>query len=219
MFIITDSNKGGGLLAIVAIIGPDGSGKTTQAKIIANTLKKNNYNVVYIQPTFFLLNIILNNKNISKFIISPRKIKTCNESKIKKMNIKKIFIALFGYPYALVTYVVMKIYFKNKLIICDRFFYQFFFDIYGVWAEKIIRYFPQPNISFFLDGDLDTFYLRMSDSYDASVDKNYYSQVLSLYRIISEKYSFEVLNTKNSIDEISGTILTHIIKKINKDFL
>lgn len=205
-------------MTLVAIIGTDGSGKTTQAKMIVTKLKEAKIDVVYIQPIFFILNILLNKKEIKSFSISPRKTRTSQINKAEKKT-HELFSILLGYPYAIATYIIMKIYYRNKLVICDRYFYQFFFDIYGDWTESVMKYFPRPDITFFLDGDLDTFYSRMSSSYDSSVEREYYSKVLGLYRAASDKYSFERLNTKKSIDEINNLIFIHIINSCRRSDL
>ena len=210
-------------MTLVAIIGTDGSGKTTQSKMIVNKLKNAKIDVVYIQPIFFIFNILLNNKNIKSFVVSPRKIRTSQTKNNKKKKVvmlsQKLFSVLLGYPYAIITYITMKIYFRDKLIICDRYFYQFFFDIYGDWTEDIIKYFPRPDITFFLDGNLDTFYSRMSSSYDSSVEITYYSKVLNLYRTVSSKYLFEKLDTKKSVDEINNTIFDYLINSLRRSDL
>ena len=78
---------------------------------------------------------------------------------------------------------VIKFYLSwNKIVVCDRYFYQFFFDLFGGLSKKVIRVFPKPDITFFLDGDLDVFYSRINSPSDAMVSRDYYMSATNLYR-------------------------------------
>ncbi|MCK4251788.1 hypothetical protein KAX97_10090, partial [candidate division WOR-3 bacterium] len=173
----------------MAIKGVDGSGKTTQAKMLVDRLKKNGYETMYVQPVYVLLDLIHLGKE-DKNSVSPRRARVSEISNKKLSIMRRALMGLFGYLYALVTYIFIKFTSRNKIIVCDRYFYQFFFDLFGNWSESIIKFFPRPDIAFFLDGDLDLFYSRMDNSFDASVSRDYYSEVINLYKKISQKYGF-----------------------------
>lgn len=203
----------------MAIEGIDGSGKTTQAKMLVDRLKKGGYKTVYAQPVFVLLNILTRSKGNDVTPISPRKARTSQMSNSdkhrKRFFSKKIFMTLLGYPYALATYVFMKVYLsRNKIVVCDRYFYQFFFDLFGNWSGKIVRFFPKADITFFLEGDLDIFYSRMDDSFDAHVSKDYYSEVINLYRRISQKYVFVQIDAKLNKEAINDIIFMRLTKEV-----
>ncbi len=203
----------------MAIEGVDGCGKTTQAKMLVDRLKKRGYKAMYVQPVFILLNILARSKGNGVALISPRKARTSQRSDLdnhgKRFFSKNIFMVLLGYPYALATYLFMKFYLsRNKIVVCDRYFYQFFFDLFGNWSEKVIKFFPRPDITFFLDGDLDLLYSRMDDSFDAHVSKDYYSMVINLYRRISQKYSFIQIDANLNKEVINDIIFMHLTKKM-----
>ena len=167
----------------MAIEGVDGCGKTTQAKMLVDRLNKNGYKATYVRPVYVLLNFI-RLKEEDKNSVSPRRARV-SEISNKKSIIRKALMGLLGYPYALATYIFMKFYLgRNKIIVCDRYFYQFFFDLFGTQGESAINFFPRLDITFFLDGDLDLFYSRMDNSFDVSVGRNYYAEVITLYRRI-----------------------------------
>ena len=174
---------------------------------------------MYVQPVFVLLNILTRSKGNDVTPISPRKTRTSqmsNSDKHRKTFFsRKLFMGLFCYPYALATYIFMKVYLsRNKIVVCDRYFYQFFFDLFGNWSENIIRIFPKPVITFFLDGDLDLFYSRMDNSFDASVGRDYYTNVLNLYRRISQKYSFIQIDANLDKEAINDILFMHLIKEM-----
>ena len=202
----------------MAIEGIDGCGKTTQAKMLVDRLKKEGYKAMYVQPVFVLLNILARSKGNDVAPISPRKIRTSKMSDSdkheKRFFFKKLFMSFLGYPYAVATYIFMKFTGRNKIIICDRYFYQFFFDLFGNWSEKIIKFFPKPDITFFLDGELDFFYSRMDDSFDAHVSKDYYSEVINLFRKVSQKYGFIQIDAKLDKEAINDIIFMHLLKEM-----
>ena len=198
-------------MVIIAIVGPDGCGKTTQAKMLVDRLKKEGHETTYVRPVYALIDLIhLGNKN--KNLVSPRRARVREISNKKSANMRKALMCLVGYVYALTTYMFMKFQCRNKIIVCDRYFYQFFFDLFGEFSEKVVRIFPRPDITFFLNGDLDIFYSRMDDSFDASVGRDYYTDVLNLYRKISRKYVFIQIDANLNKEAINDVIFMHLIK-------
>ena len=206
--------------AIVAIVGPDGCGKTTQAKMLVDRLKNKGYNAIYVRPVFILLNALTRSKDNTVLPISPRETCTSKMSDSHKLRRTfsswKIFMNLLGYPYALATYIFMKFHLsRNKIVVCDRYFYQFFFDLFGDFSEKMMKIFPKPDITFFLDGNLELFYSRMDNSFDASVGRDYYMGVLNLYRGISQKYDFIQIDANLYKEAINDILFMHLIKEMN----
>jgi len=197
----------------VAIEGIDGCGKTTQAKMLVDRLKKEEYETMYIRPVYVLLDLIRLGGGVEKSV-SPRRARASNK---KSSVLQRVVMSLFGYPYAIVTYIYMKLTSRDKIIVCDRYFYQFFFDLFGKLSEKVIRIFPKADITFFLDGNLDLFYSRMKKSFDVSVDRDYYTEVLNLYRRISQKYGFIQIDANLEREKINDIIFHTIKEKIEAE--
>ena len=192
--------------------------------MLVDRLGNNGYKVVYVQPIFILLNILACSENKNITLISPRVISTslmndANERR-KSIFIKKMFIGLLGYPHALATYLFMKFHLsRNKIVVCDRYFYQFFFDLFGNLSGKIVKVFPKADVTFFLDGDLDLFYSRMDNSFDASVGRDYYTESINLYRRISQKYGFIQIDANLNKEAINDILFTHLIKEMKEGLL
>lgn len=198
---------------IIAIEGMDGSGKTTQAKLLTKKLKERGYEAKYIETTFFLLKIIssLVNRNIEDVLPSPRKNKV-NEKDSSKSNkiIRKILIGISGYFYALITVTIIAIRYHEKIVICDRFFYQFFYDLFQNKSLKILNHFPKPDIVFLLDIDLNEARSRMTDSFDKNTDNIYFVNVRKFFYILSDEFAFTIIKSSGKIEEVNNEIMTHL---------
>ena len=205
-------------MTIVAIIGPDGCGKTTQATMLVDRLVDRGHEAIYVRPVFVLLNILTRSKNNDTSPISPRETRTSKTSDSHghewAFSPRRVFMCLLGYPYALATYILIKFYLSRaKIVVCDRYFYQFFFDLFGDWSETVIKFFPRPDITFFIDGDLDLFYSRMDDSFDVSVSRRYYTGVLDLYRNTSKRYGFIQMDANLDKESINNSIFRQLIER------
>ena len=169
-------------MSIYAIIGLDGSGKTTQATMLVDRLQKKGYDAIYVRPTYFLLSHILKLKLDNIPFISPRKDRAvkreCSGKKLSK--VRTLLMAPLGYLYVLVTRFCMGIVSRNKIIVCDRYFYQFLYDLFGKSSNKVVRFLPKPDATFLLNTSLDVLYPRMQGSFDRTVCENYYIAVFNL---------------------------------------
>lgn len=181
--------------------------------MLVDRLKKEEYETMYIRPVYVLLDLIRLGGGVEKSV-SPRRARASNK---KSSVLQRVVMSLFGYPYAIVTYIYMKLTSRDKIIVCDRYFYQFFFDLFGKLSEKVIRIFPKADITFFLDGNLDLFYSRMKKSFDVSVDRDYYTEVLNLYRRISQKYGFIQIDANLEREKINDIIFHTIKEKIEAE--
>jgi thymidylate kinase len=198
----------------VAIEGIDGSGKTTQAMMLVNRLNKNEYRADYVRPIYVLADWIpFLNSNEDK--ISPRKARTSHKSCEGVTSGKHILICIFVYAYSLMSYLALIYLGRNgRIIVCDRFFYQFFFDTFGKSADKLLRIFPKADITFILKDNINNLINRMIDPFDISVDKSYYILTLDRYSKLSKRCGFtEIdasLNPKKINDKMFFPILNHI---------
>lgn len=200
-------------MVIVAIEGIDGCGKTTQAKMLVDRLERNGCPAIYVRPLYFILDHFCPKE--AQNLVSPRKNRISQFSNRKSLVTRKAILGLLGFFYAITTYMLMKFHFRNKIVVCDRYFYQFFYDLFGKWSEYIVKVFPKPEITLFLDGDLKLFYSRMSNSFDAFVSTDYYARLLDLYKRISQKHGFIKIDAsldRETINEAIHMHLTHFMR-------
>ena len=137
-------------MSIIAIIGPDGCGKTTQARLLVDRLNREGYKAIYVNPNYFLINSMFRTK-LHNIFFSPRRNRT-NSLKSSRNIIAKarsLLSALLCYLYALLSRGYMAFVAKHKIIVCDRYFYQFFYDLFGDLSNRVSNFFPRPDLHFF----------------------------------------------------------------------
>lgn len=216
-------------MLIIALIGIDGCGKTTQAKMLLSRLTNEGFHALYIQPILSFLNLPILSKIKENSCISPRINATKEFSKSekghshkKKNLIKKWFFIFFGYFYAICSYLLIRLFSSNNIVICDRFFYQFFYDIYGEHALMVSRFFPRPNLVFFLDIQPELAYSRMASEYDTSIKMDYYSSVTEFYNKLNKYYSFKKMDANVGQDGLNEKIFLYtrqfILKKHSQEY-
>lgn len=192
---------------ILAIEGLDGSGKTTQSKMLVQRLNGAGHEAVYIRP----LHLFIKGDSASARI-SPRRARTAGANIFKK-----ILLAISGYFYALACYLKMRLGSgRGKVIVCDRYFYQFFFDLFGRFGARIPAIFPRPDIAFFLTGEPEAFYARMTSPSDRAIDRGYYQMTGKLFDILSEKYGFIKIDAGLSQEEVNDAIFGHLLGRLEK---
>lgn len=192
---------------IVAIEGLDGSGKTTQAMMLVERLKGAGYNAVYVRPLY----IFIGEKKVSDGI-SPRR------ARVGGSNIfKRVALGIAGYLYALACYLKMRFApGKGKVIVCDRYFYQFFFDLFGRSGASVAAMFPRPDIVFFLTAELNTLYSRMAGISDRAVERDYYQATGQLYDALSEEHGFIRIDAGLGREEVNDVIFEHLSGRLGK---
>ena len=195
---------------IFAIIGIDGSGKTTAAKILTKNIKKNKINSVYIAPfryIFFdkMLNII------------KRKISSKRNKNPFLVVTKKPFFMRFWPLLALFDnwlYYFLKIkplVLRGKTIICDRYFFDFAisFEYYGYTCNivsKIYLFFmPKPDKTVLLDVYPEIAKKRETGD---SHSLEFFMEQRERYLSLAKKRNFLIINGNKSINEIQNKMIS-----------
>ena len=165
----------------IAIVGPDGSGKTTQAKLLVERLQAAGYDAQYVHALYYLSDTIPYADRLRKHL-GPRKTRTQASRHGLCYLIRRVLFGLVGFWFALLTIGIVSVLVRNKrqVVVFDRYYHQFFYDVYGPASIPLSRLLPQPWRMIYLDADLSTVQTRM-DTGDKAVDRQYYATVISLY--------------------------------------
>ncbi len=192
---------------IIAIEGLDGSGKTTQARMLVEMLNGAGHQAMYIRPLFIFVK-----EGSASDRISPRR------ARVGGSNIfRRAVLGVAGYLYALACYFKMRFGMgRGKVIVCDRYFYQFFFDLFGRSGARVAAAFPRPDMVFFLSAELNTLCSRMTSMSDRAVDRGYYQATGQLFDILSEKHGFINIDASLSQETVSDIIFGHLSGRLEK---
>lgn len=165
---------------IVAIVGPDASGKTTQARLLTERLQADGYDARYIHGLYHFSDAFPYATQIRKRI-GPRKLRT-DRQKSNGLTIQmfRMLFDWFSYIFALATIVFVTVRSRNQIIVFDRYYHQFFFDVYGPRSVSLSRSLPTPWKTIYLDGELAVLRPRMN-TLDRAVDATYHTKVIDHY--------------------------------------
>ena len=170
------------LARTIAIVGPDGSGKTTQAELLVERLQAAGYDAQYVHALYYLSDIVPYAGRLRRRI-GPRKTRTQDLRTYGPLYLaRRVLFGVFGFWFALLTIGLVSVKFRNtnRVVVFDRYYHQFFYDVYGPSSIPLARLLPQPWRIIYLDADLPTVQTRMG-TVDRAVDAQYYVTVLNLY--------------------------------------
>lgn len=196
-----------------AIIGPDGSGKTTLIKLFSSYLKKLNleYNIIH----FYHENIVY--KILKKFgyddtesVPASVVYKRSRVHALKKRERGTPFLlALFRFTDSLIQYYSAVFLNRKSLIIFDRFFYDYLvsFEFLNVSKREIFKsWIPRVNKVFLLIADPAIAYKRKPEN-----DLESFAETSGIYKKIARDYKIPFTDTtKKEPLEVLGLFLEKI---------
>lgn len=175
--------------------------------MLTERLNAAGHQAAYIRPLFIFMK-----EGSASERISPRR------ARVGGSNIgKRVALGVAGYFYALACYFKMRFGMgRGKVIVCDRYFYQFFFDLFGRSGARVAAAFPKPDMVFFLSAELNTLYSRMTSVSDRAVDRGYYQETAKLFDLLSEKQGFIRVDASLSQEAVSDVIFKHLSGRLEK---
>jgi thymidylate kinase len=182
VFQIDQIKKERRLAYIIAIVGPDASGKTTQANLLTERLQASGYDARYVHGLYYFSNVFPR-ANQFREKVGPRQLRTKSQEKegLLYRGFRTLF-SWFGYLFALVTVLFVSLWYRDQIVVFDRFYHQFFYDIYGSTGIRLSRTLPTPWRIIYLEAEFDTIRPRLS-TVDKSAANSYYEAVVDHYAI------------------------------------
>jgi thymidylate kinase len=204
---------------IVALMGNDGTGKTSLANQLEVELSKKGYVVKYYN-TFehFLLKYLIS-------IIFKFKTAISIKAKPKVNNIHSVNSTLFLKCWTYVVYfdcVVFYLYLifrKKRINILDRYFYDFLISYEELnctskLTAKLFLTLPKPEIIYILKVDPQSAYERNKCKKDSwRFDIEYFNKMNAKYVRMAKTKQIKVINTKESIDTLTSNLKDEIIQR------
>lgn len=214
---------------IVAFTGIDGSGKTTQAKLLFEILEKNNVRADFIrskwEPT--ILRPLINRwKRRSSADITGVSNNDADGKKRKQrlLNIpliRHLWLAAFFLDYGLQIFLKIRSrLFSSGLIISDRIYYDSIIDQAvnlgekkSILLDKLDSFwmgivFPKPDIVLYIDCPEDIAFSRKRDKYTPNIE--YLTDRRRLYLELADRYSWVKINGTLPVEKIAADIKKRI---------
>ncbi len=167
--------------------------------------------MTYLRPVFVLSNILFPSKRVSP--PSARQLATKEDRNRNLIGLGYFFL---GLPYVIVSAIYIHLITdKHRICVCDRYFYQFLYDIYGDNSRKILKIIPKGDATILLTTEVDKCYARMESS-DAEVKSDYYNRVQNYYLDLSEEIGFYMIDAAQDAETINQKIINYLKEKIDR---
>lgn len=191
---------------IIAFMGIDGSGKTSISKSIEQNLKQMGKNVKYrAEFSYTALDFL------QKTFLKNKFYRTRKQFLTRKRKISGIFKI---WPYlvfldCLVTYLKCRIFSRRKIIIFDRYFYDYIIAFEGLgeksrFVRRMFLSIPKPDVGFLLDVSPQIAYERRKDIHNEDIE--WFTMWRNKYLELNQKLNFKVVSSEKpfeaKIDEI-----------------
>lgn len=200
-------------MRLIAIVGADGMGKTTQAELLAQRLVESGHDVAQVQPLLVLFNPWGDDaaSPMGK-ALSPRLRRAhADHTGAGRLSPARLLRALVGISYAVASYAFLRARFRRReILVCDRYFYQYFYDLLGSPAKGLSLTFPRPDDAFWLDGTPELVLLRTADENLEGDWHPYYESLMRYYEDIAGPLRFIRIDAEAPVAEVNDRIWGHL---------
>ena len=219
------SRHGKGLFLV--IIGPDGSGKTTVAEAIISFWEETFHKVPFyihgdfsVLPRLKILRILLAKISGRKLPPDTDYTKKHSGAKIVPHSLYKslLYLSYYFWDYILGHFKILIAKGSNRLVIADRYFYDYFFLRGNMklphWLLRLLSCFiPKPDLTVFLDADAEIIYARKNELTIDEIERQ--QAILGKIKWLP---NFIIIDTHNGISQTVEQVKISMMQSISSRF-
>jgi thymidylate kinase len=202
----------------ICFIGIDGSGKTAHAQALLKALSERNLNVIHVSPRSSLMYLLLPGRLrrlVRKIHVRPRNLIMQKMKVFPRVNIFMNFLIIPILIYALLTYLLtIKPLLEEFVVVCDRYFYDLLFGIFGKKALLLVGVLPKPYLGILLDLPVNQAFARMHDMEDKRVPYDFYEKLRKWYIVLAKQQGFLIVDSTDEFEKVHKKILDFSIQKL-----
>jgi dTMP kinase len=218
-------NKG----LIISFSGLDGSGKTTQMKLLMDRLRELNYPIKYNYVRFACtkrinkIKSVLEKNNDESYSIANAQAE--NDDDLKKDSIFRRLYLYIAYLDLILEYLIIRFHKKQgHVVICDRYYW----DCYVIFQYKEIfkpidkyiwshikRIALEPDIPLYFKISAEDAYQRIMDREDDFESLSRLKKRIELYEKVELTVNWEIIDATKPIEEIQNRIWNEVQEVIS----
>lgn len=206
---------------IVAIIGADGSGKSTVAEDLTAALRKKNFSSVFIkdfEEYFIIKYFLLPFRNLRKNAVN----KFYVEAKQKPGILVRYLWPLIVYFDQICLYLFLNLFRKNDIIVSDRYPYSMavswtYYGMGSVFTNTLFECFPRPEICVVLDASPRTLMKRkeyQKVGRGSSYNIGFFQRHKELYDALASRKKLLKVDSEKGIKEVVNCLIDIVEKEL-----
>jgi thymidylate kinase len=191
---------------LICFVGIDGSGKTSHALALHKEFSNRNINSVYVRPRYALLRFVpsvLRRRVQLDSSFSPRliTISSGNRKALKIRRFLKVPLTAMLFAYAFLTYFLcIRPLLRNSIVVCDRYFFDLFYNLWGDSSLALVRMLPSPDAAFVFDVPVAVGFSRMHSEDDKRISQEYYNKLRRWYLRLARQEKFIVVDSSSDFE-------------------